>query len=98
VSAADCLKALKPSGTYVNVTAPMRSLETLWAGWTSERKFVPGARPDTTGQDLTLLAGLIEQRKLRTVVDRIYPLEAIVEAHRFVDEGHKKGGVVVRVA
>ena len=46
---------------------------------------------------LDLLTGLIENNKIKPVVDKIYPLDEIVEAHRYVEKGHKKGGVVVAI-
>jgi NADPH:quinone reductase-like Zn-dependent oxidoreductase len=48
--------------------------------------------------DLLFLAGLVDRGVIRAVIDRTYPLDHIVEAHRYVGKGHKRGHVVITVA
>jgi NADPH:quinone reductase-like Zn-dependent oxidoreductase len=50
-----------------------------------------------TQKDLAFICDLIDQGKLRTVIDRRHPWEQIVEAHEYVEQGHKTGHVVLEV-
>ena len=94
-----CRRSLKPGGTFTDTDpgfmwhVPMLTLLTRWIG---DKKVALGITRYAK-QDVELLKQLIEAGEYRPVVDRRYPLEDVVEAHRYVETGQKTGNVVLTV-
>jgi len=93
-----CVKSLKRNGIYlraVHLTLPS-ILKGIWVNMTTNKKVIGGVAGENL-KDLMFLKGLLEKKKLKPVIDKTFPLDKIVEAHRYVDTGHKVGNVVIKI-
>jgi NADPH:quinone reductase-like Zn-dependent oxidoreductase len=100
ISFSRCAKVLKPGGVFLEAAfTPMQLPTVLWSSVLGSKKMkiaATGLRPaPERTQDLHFLKDLVEAGRLRSVIDRRYSLEQVVEAARHVDSGRKRGSVVI---
>jgi len=91
-------RVLSPNGRHVFVVQDWpRLLQALWTSMRPGKRVVCGFSAGDSKADLEEIGRLIEEGAIGPVIDRTFGLDEIVEAHRYVETGRKKGGVVVSI-
>jgi len=92
-----CKGILTPKGIYLDNMMEVKDfLKVLWTSIVGGKKIKGGVSTERA-ENLNFFIELIESGKLIPVIDRVYPLERTAEAFQYVEQGHKKGNVIITI-
>jgi NADPH:quinone reductase-like Zn-dependent oxidoreductase len=92
-----CKGSLNPGGVYITTMASPQIFLNMLATSVMGDKKAMFATPRVTPEDLRFVNELVEAGELRPVIDRSYPLSELAEAHRYAEQGHVRGRVIITV-
>jgi NADPH:quinone reductase-like Zn-dependent oxidoreductase len=97
-SFARCRGLIQPGGTYLTTDGPRNLLLGLWTSRFGDQKVMFKLPPRYTQKDAVLIKELMEAGSYQPVIDRVYPIEDVAEAARYVETQQKIGNVALAVS
>jgi NADPH:quinone reductase-like Zn-dependent oxidoreductase len=98
LSFSDCRRILDPGGTYVTTEfSPVLALRGVWASVAGDKRLVSFLARPPSAEDSLAMKELLEDGKVKPVIDRRYPLSEVPDALRYLAEGRARGKLVIAV-